>query len=200
MTEKQSLLVPQDVYLKSGIHIGTKFRTNYMEKFIYKTRADGLSFLNLQRIDERIKLAVNMMSQYAPEDIMVACRRENGWDPVKMFSKYTNIKVFAGRYPPGLITNPNLQNYLEVKLLIVTDAWVDKNAVNDAITIGIPVIALCDTNNQANNIDLVIPCNNKGKKSLALLFWIVTNEYLRKRGLLKEDATIDATVDDFGPE
>ena len=79
MTEEEKFLVPQDTYLKSGIHIGTKFRTKYMDQFIYKTRPDGLSILNLQKIDKRIGLAANMLANYAPEDILIVSRRENGW-------------------------------------------------------------------------------------------------------------------------
>ena len=172
MTEGK-LLVPAETYLKSGIHIGTKFRTKYMEPFIYKARSDGLSVLNLQKIDERIKIAANFLSQFSPEEILVVSRRENGWKPVKAFSKATGVKVFAGRYPPGMMTNPELDIYKEFKIILVTDSWPDRNAIMDAVRTGVPVIALCDTNNQSNNIDLVVPCNNKGKKSLGLFFWLL---------------------------
>ncbi len=182
MTE-ESLLVPNEEYLKAGIHIGTKFKTKYMENFIYKTRSDGLSVLNITSIDERIRLAANMLSQYAPEDIIVVSRRENGWKAVKMFGKLTGVRVFAGRYPPGILTNPALKNFVEAKAMLVTDAWPDRNAVQDAMKVGIPVIALCDTNNQANNIDLVVPCNNKGKKSLGLFFFILAKLYIEKRAM-----------------
>lgn len=196
---KETFLIPTEQYLKSGIHIGTKFRTNYMAKFIYKTRPDGLSVLNLQQTDERLGLAANMLAAYEPQDILVVCRRENGWKPAKLFAKYTGVRVYAGRYPPGLITNPGLEAFITVKIILVTDSWVDRNAVNDALKAGIPIIALCDTNNQSNNIDFVVPCNNKGKKSLGLIFWILANEYLRRKGKLKKDETIDMTVDDFTP-
>ena len=201
MTEKnENFLVPQDVYLKAGIHIGTKFRTKYMEKFIYKTRPDGLSVLNLQKINQRIEIAANFLSQYAPEDILVVSRRENGWKPLRQFGKMTQARVFAGRYPPGIMTNPDLDNFIEVKIVLVTDSWPDRNVINDALKIGIPVIALCDTNNQSNNIDLVVPCNNKGKKSLGLLFYILTREYMKKRGMIKNDKEFNATVEDFTEE
>ncbi len=193
----EQFLVQQDIYLKSGIHIGTKFRTKYMEQFIYKTRPDGLSVLNLQKIDERIRLAINMMSGYAPEEIIVSSKRENGWKSVNMFSKATGVRALAGRYLPGTLTNPNLENYTEAKLILVTDAWPDKNIINDAVKTGIPVIALCDTNNQSNNIDLVVPCNNKGKKSLGLFFWILAKEYMKNRGMLQSDEDFKATVEDF---
>ena len=200
MADDEKFLVPQDVYLKSGIHIGTKFRTKYMDQFIYKTRPDGLSVLNLQKIDERIGIAANMLAQYKPEDIMIVSRRENGWKAVKKFGKLTGAKVFAGRYPPGILTNTALENFMEVKIILVADSWPDRNAIKDAITIGIPVIALCDTNNQTNNIDLVVPCNNKGKKSLGVIFYILTREYMKKRGMIKDDKELKATMDDFTEE
>ena len=196
----ESLLVSTDQYLKAGIHIGTKFRTKYMEKFIYKTRPDGLSVLNLQQIDERIRICANFLSHYTPEEIIVVSRRENGWKSIRMLSKLTGIRVFAGRYPPGILTNPNLDKFIEAKIILVTDSWPDRNVISDAMKIGIPVIALCDTNNQSNNIDLVVPCNNKGKKSLGLFFWILAKEYMKKRGMIKNDSEFKATVDDFTEE
>ena len=186
MTEQQQeFLVPLDDYLKVGLHIGTKFRTKYMEPFIYKARPDGLAVLNVQEIDRRLKLAAQLLSQYEPNEILVICRRENGWKAVKMFSKLTGIRVFAGRYPPGILTNPNLENFIETKLILVTDPWPDRNAILDGIKVGVPVIALCDTNNTSNNIDLMVPCNNKGNKSLGLVFMVLTREYLKNKGLLK---------------
>ena len=199
MTE-QSLLVPTEDYLKSGIHIGTKFKTKYMEKFIYKTRPDGLTVLNIQQIDERIRMASEMLTKYEPSEIVIISRRENGWKAVKMFGKLTGCRIFAGRYTPGLMTNPQLKNFLEVKIVMVIDAWPDKNAVIDAYKVGIPVIALCDTNNNANYIDLVIPCNNKGKKSLGLLFMILAQKYMLAKHLIKKPEDFKYKLDDFSDE
>jgi len=199
MVEEQ-LLVAQDTYLKAGIHIGTKFKTKYMEKFIYKTRPDGLSVLNLQQIDVRLRILSKFLAHYAPKDILIVSRRENGWKPLKKFGEITTVRVIAGRYPPGILTNPALDNYTEAKVVMVTDAWPDKNAIKDAIQVGIPIIALCDTNNQANNIDLVIPCNNKGKKSLGLLFMILAREYLKLRGEIKKDSDFTYKLEDFAED
>ena len=183
---EERFLVPRDVYLKSGIHIGTKFRTKYMEQFIYKTRPDGLSVLNLQKIDERIKVAASFLAQYETADILIVGRRENSWKAVELFGKHTGVRVFAGRYPPGILTNPNLEEYTEANIVLVVDALPDRNAVLDSVKMGIPVIALCDTNNISNFIDLVVPCNNKGKKSLGLMFYILTREFLILKGKAKE--------------
>ncbi|MBR9676818.1 30S ribosomal protein S2 [Candidatus Woesearchaeota archaeon] len=207
MTEKttkkesrEELLVPLEQYLKAGIHIGTKFKTKYMREFIYKNRPDGLYVLNLQKIDERIKKAAQLLAQYKPEDILLVCRRENGFKPVKVFEKHTGIKAIAGRYPPGMLTNTALDNYAEVKLLIAVDAWPDRNAIKDARDSGVPIVALCDTNNQTNSIDFVMPANNKGKKSLGLIFWILAREYLKNTKQIKKDSDFKPTIEDFTEE
>lgn len=194
MADQENLLVPIDNYLKSGIHIGTKFKTTYMNSFIYKSRPDGLFVLNLQKIDERLRTCASFLAQYAPEDVIVISRRENGWKPVRLFGKVTGVRVIPGRYPPGILTNLALKTFIQPKIMLVTDAWPDRNAIHDAIKAGIPIIGLCDTNNQSNDIDLVVPCNNKGKKSLGLFFWILAREYLKARG---ENYEFKETIDDF---
>ena len=194
------LLVPLDTYLKVGLHIGTKFRSKYMENFIYKIRQDGLAVLNVEKINERLGVAARFISQYEPEDILIACRRDNSHKAVKKFVELTGVKAFLGRYPPGTLTNPELKTFTEAKLLIVCDPWPDKNAIRDAYKVGIPVIAFCDTNNESNYIDLVVPCNNKGKKSLALVFLILAREYLKNRGKIKKDSDFKGKLEDFSDE
>jgi len=200
MTEQENLLIDSNEYLKSGIHIGTKFKTKYMSNFIYKTRPDGLSVLNLKKIDERIALAANFLAQYEAKDILIVSRRENGWKALRQVQKLTGMNVIGGRYPPGILTNTNLDTFMEPKVIVVCDPWPDRNAVADAAKVGIPIIALCDTNNQSNNIDLVVPCNNKGKKSVGLVFFLAIREYMRKRGLLRTDEELPVKLDDFVEE
>lgn len=200
MAEEENLLIPTEDYLKSGIHIGTKFRTKYMENFVYKTRSDGLSVLNIKEIDNRIRAAANLLSNYEPDEIIVVSRRENGWKPVRMFAKATGTNCFPGRYPPGVLTNPQLKIFMEGKVMLVTDAGPDKNAVKDALTMGIPIIALCDTNNTANNLDLVIPCNNKGKKSLGLVFYLLAKQYLELKGITNKGQAFEYGIDNFTDE
>ncbi len=195
MASKTKTLVTTEEYLTAGVHIGTKFKTKDMSPFIYKVNPKGISILDIQKIDERIKEVSDFISKYNSEDILVLGRRENSWNAVKTFAETIEARYFTGRYPAGIMTNPNLKNYIEPKLIIVSDPWIDKNAINDAIKKGIPVVALCDSNNTLNNVDVVIPCNNKGSKSLALIFWILTNEYLKKNK--KSTKGTSLKVEDF---
>ena len=199
MAEDQ-YLIPLEDYLKAGIHIGTKFRTKHMDKFVYKVRPDGLSVLNVEQINDRLKLAGKLLSDYDPKDIIIVCRRENGWKSVKKFADMTGVKSFIGRYPPGMLTNANLEDFIEAKLILAVDPIPDKNVINDASKLGIPVIALCDSNNEPKNIDLVVPCNNKGKKSLAVIFYILAKEYLKNKGIIKSDKDFKSTIEDFTAE
>ncbi len=198
--QNETLLIESNEYLKSGIHIGTKFKTKYMADFIYKTRPDGLSVLNLKKIDERINLAIRFLSRYNPEEILIVSRRETGWKGLRRLNKLTGINVVTGRYPPGILTNTNLSTYIEPKVIVVCDPWPDRNAVEDANKVGIPIVALCDTNNQSNMIDLVVPCNNKGKKSIGLILYLIAREYMQKKAMLRGDEKMPAEIADFVEE
>lgn len=194
---EEKLLVPLEKYLSSGVHVGTKFRTKSMAPFIYKVNPAGLAVLNVQKIDERLGVGAKFLARFEPKDILVICRRENGWKAAKMFSKLIGAKCYIGRYPAGVLTNSQLENFMEPKVVLITDPWPDKNAIHDAMSIGIPIVALCDSNNTAQNIDVLIPCNNKGANSLALIYWILTNQYLRCRKLLPKNKEIDVPLNDF---
>lgn len=200
MAEEPKMLVDLEKYLSAGVHIGTKYRTKSMAPFIYKINPTGLSVLNLQKVDERLGNAARFLAQFKPEEILVVSRRENGWNAVKQFAKAIGAKAYAGRYPAGVLTNSKLETFFEPKVILITDPWPDKNAVSDALQIGIPIVAFCDSNNTTNNVDVVIPCNNKGSKSLGLSYWILANEYLKAKGLLPKGKNLDVPLEKFTGE
>lgn len=193
---EEEFLVPLDQYLKAGLHIGTKYKTKYMEPFIYKVRPDGLSILNIQEINRRLKMLASFLARYEPGEILIIGRRENSWKALKSFSQVTGIKTFSERYSPGVLVNSALEEFMEIKLLLVVDPFPDKNVIDDALKLGIPVLALCDTNNTSNKLDFIVPCNNKGRKSLGLIFYILAREYLKLRKL----GELKLKPEDFGTE
>jgi small subunit ribosomal protein S2 len=197
MANEEQTLVPVDTYLQSGIHIGAKFKTGFMSPYIYKIRPDGLCVLNLSKIDEKIKLAAKLLAKYEPAEILAVCRRENGHKAIKSFSKSIGASGISGRYLPGSLTNPSFEYFLEPKVLIVSDPWLDKQVVRDAVKSNITIIGLCDTNNTTEDLDLVIPCNNKGNKSLGLVFYALAREYMRERGLIQKTSELDIPLKDF---
>lgn len=179
-------LVPIKEYLKSGVYIGTKVITPHMKDYIYKRRNDGIANIDTNTIDEKLKEAIKKLVKYDPEDFIVVCKREAGWEPVEKFGELTGVKVFTKKYPAGILTNIKLPDFFETEMVFICDPWVDKNAMNDAKIIKKKVFGLCDTNNYTFKVDEVIPCNNKSNKSLGLIFYILAREYLKKKGIDKE--------------
>lgn len=188
-------IIPQDEYLTAGIHIGTQQKTKEMMRFVYRVRTDGLYVLDIQATDQRIRLAAKMLAKYDPQRILVVSARQYGHYPSEMFAKAIGARAITGRFIPGTLTNPKLHIYVEPDILVVTDPAGDMQAVNEAINVGIPVIGLCDTNNSTSNVDFVIPTNNKGRKALALIYWLLAKKTLDERG-----DTINYTVADFEAE
>jgi len=175
-----------DNYLAAGVHIGMKQQTKDMKKFVYKIRPDGNAVLNVSLIDERIKTAAKFLSKF--QRIMVVSRKGIGQKPVKVFTSVTNTKPNVGRFLPGTITNPAFPGYFEPQAIITVDPQVDKQTVKEAVMMRVPIISLCDTFNETSNIDFVIPCNNKGRKSLGMVLYTLALELKKARGEIKEDA------------
>lgn len=188
-------IIPQDDYLTAGIHIGTQQKTKEMMRFVYRVRTDGLYVLDIQATDQRIRLAAKMLTKYDPKRILVVSARQYGHYPSEMLAKAIGAKVITGRFIPGTLTNPKLNLFVEPDILLVTDPGGDAQAVNEAVSIGIPVISLSDTNNSTSNVELVIPTNNKGRKALALIYWLIAKQVLAEKG-----DTINYTVEEFEAE
>jgi small subunit ribosomal protein S2 len=195
--DSADLLIPEDTYLTSGVHIGTQQKSASMRKFVFKVRYDGLHVLNIRETDRRIRLAAKFLAGVAPEKILAVSQRQYGQKPVKVFAKAIGAVSYSERFVPGCLTNPNLAEYIEPKVLVVTDPATDQQALSEAVSIGIPVIGLCDVNNETRNVDLVIPANNKGRVALATVYWLLSREVLKARGGAAAEAPFELTVDDF---
>ncbi len=195
--EEEGLLVQEDVYLTSGVHIGTQQKSADMKDFIYKVRTDGLYVLDIKKTDRRIKMAAQFLSRGTPNRILVVAARQYGQKPAKLFAKTIGAKVFAGRFVPGTMTNPNLPEYIEPEILVVTDPAADQQALREAMKLRIPVIGLCDANNETRNVDLIIPTNNKGRRALATVYWLLTREVLKAKVELGSDEDFTMTLEDF---
>jgi len=200
---KEETLIPGTEYLASGVHIGTQQKTGDMKKFIYQARPDGLYLLDIKMMDERLRIAARFLANYDPASILVVSAREYGHHPISMFAKVTGAKAIAERFIPGTLTNPGTAYFVEPFILVVTDPMTDEQALTEGVSTGIPIVALCDANNSTSNIDLVIPTNNKGRKALATVYWLLAREMLRERHSKEgnEDEFIfDYTANDFEAE
>ena len=192
-----SLLIPEDVYLTSGVHIGTQQKSADMKEFIFKVRTDGLYVLDVKKTDERIRIAAKFLARFEPGKILIVSARQYGQKPAKIFGKTIGATVVAGRFVPGSLTNPILPKFTEPEMLFVTDPAADEQALKEALNVGIPIVGICDANNETKYVDLVIPSNNKGRRALATVYWLLTREVLKARGQLASDEDFKMTVEEF---
>ncbi|MCL7414758.1 MAG: 30S ribosomal protein S2 [ANME-2 cluster archaeon] len=176
-------IIPLDEFLAAGIHIGTQQKTKDMMKFVYRVRTDGLYVLDIQATDQRIRLAAALLAKYDPAKILIVSARQYGHHPVRMFAKIIGAKSMVGRFIPGTLTNPSLDIYFEPDIIMVTDPHGDSQIVKEGVSIGLPVVGLCDTNNSTSNVDLVIPTNNKGRKALSLVYWLMAKQITDVKGI-----------------
>ena len=181
--EDTSYLVPIEDYLASGVHIGTQQKTKDMMKYVYRVRTDGLYVLDIHATNEKIIAASKLISKYDINRILVVSSRQYGQFPSKMFAKSIGCRSTIGRFIPGMLTNPKVDTSFEPEIIIVTDPSGDSQVIKEAYDIGIPVIALCDSNNLISNVDLVIPTNNKGRKALSLIYWILSREVCKLKNI-----------------
>jgi len=181
--KRTDMLIPLEDYVKSGIYIGTKVVTPNMRMFVYRRRADGLAIFNTDLIDEKLKEGIAYLSKFNPEDIILVCKRQAGWKAAEKFSELTGIRVFTKKYPAGILTNPKLPDFFENELAIVTDSWLDRNALLDTLRVNKKVLMICDTNNFPKGSNQMVIGNNKSAKSLGVIFYLLARGYCKARKL-----------------
>jgi small subunit ribosomal protein S2 len=196
-TPMEELLLPRDTMLSAGIHIGTRMKTRDMEPFIYRVRPDGLFVLDVQKTDERIRVASKFLARFEPAKVAVAASRLYAHEPVRKFCELTGATPIIGRFIPGLLSNPLYVNRIDPEVIVVSDPRADAQAVKEASKVGIPIVALCSTDNEFAGVDLIIPTNNKGRRALAVIFWLLARQILRERGELSIDKDPAVAIEDF---
>lgn len=193
----EDLLLPQDTLLSAGIHIGTRMRTKDMDPFIYRVRPDGLFVLDVKKTDERIRVTAKFLAQFEPSKVVAVAARLYGRAPVEEFCEVVGATPIIGRFVPGLLSNPLYPDRIEPSVIVVSDPKADVQAVKEASDVGIPVVALCSTDNDFSEVDLVIPTNNKGRRALAVVYWLLARQIMRERGEIPPDGDITQSIDDF---
>jgi small subunit ribosomal protein S2 len=193
----EELLLPRDTLLSAGIHIGTRMKTSDMEPFIYRVRPDGLFVLDVKKTDDRIRVAARFLARFERAKVAVAATRLYAHEPVKKFCELTGATPVIGRFIPGLLSNPLYASRIDPEVILVSDPRADGQAVKEAAKVGIPIVALCSTDNEFAGVDLVIPTNNKGRRALAVIFWLLARQILRERGELAADKDPTVTIEDF---
>lgn len=191
---------PMDIkskILSTGIRVGTHVKTKFMAPFVTIATPDGMYQFDMDITLQRIDAAARFMNNVGPKNVLVCSGREFAYSPIEKFCEIVGSQMKLTRFMPGTLTNPALKYYIEPRLIMVSDPQVDEQAVIEATNAGIPVIGISNTDNITSNLDLIIPANNKGRRSLATIYWLLARRILIEQGNLTEDGQMQYEIDDF---
>jgi len=166
-------------------------RTKIDEKVVH--------ILDLEKFWDKMILAARVIVAIEdPSDVCVISARDHGKRAVIKYAKYTNASQLADRFTPGTFTN-QIQDrvFMEPRLLILTDPLMDHQALKESSYVNIPVIALCNSDSNLQYVDVAIPCNNRSKGSIALVYWLLARTVRRMRGDLGATDEWEVPVDLF---
>ena len=177
--------------LSTGIRVGTEVKTKSMIPYITQANPEGLYLLDLDITLSRIQTAARFIKKFDIKKVIVYSGRNYATTPIEKFCEITGAEKMLGRFMPGTLTNPSLSYFSEPHLIVISDPQIDAQAITEATNAGIPVIGIANTDNLTSKLDLVIPANNRGRKSLATVYWLLAREILQDSKAMKYE------IDDF---
>jgi small subunit ribosomal protein S2 len=191
------LLIDRESYLAAGVHIGTKLKTKYTEQWIYRTTSYGLFVININATDDRLRTAAKFLSRFDPSKILVCSVRRYGRQPIRKFAEVIGAKSMDKRFIPGILTNPMIDEYFEADCVIIIDPHADKQALAEAKSARIPLVSLIDTDDTLDGVDLAIPTNNRGRKALSLIMYLLARQIQREKGVIPPNGELNVGLEDF---
>ena len=197
MSEQTEATDIKKMILSTGIRVGTNVKTKFMAPFITKASPEGLYMLDLDITIEKIKTAAKFINRLGTDNLIVCSGRQYAETPIEKFCEMLGAKQLLGRFMPGTLTNPSLPYYIEPKLVFISDPQVDEQAIIEATNAGIPTIGIANTDNLTSNLDVIIPANNRGRKALATVYWLLVRQILIEKGELKENESMKYEIEDF---
>lgn len=191
------MLTEKEAYLEAGVNIGSRQQVKDMEPFIFRVKKNNLAIIDLEQTNERIERAAKLLATYEPGDVLVVSRKHIGHQAVVTFAEATGARRIFDRFMPGTLTNPNSEDFMEPEIVLVTDPEDDRTTVIETVDANLPVIAIADSGNSLEYIDHVIPGNNKGARSVAMIYYLLAREVLKARGEIESDEDFPYAVEDF---
>jgi len=192
-----TVLVEADLkqMLACRVHLGSTNVNQNGSHYVEGRRKDGVHLIHLGKTWEKLMMAARMIVAVEnPNDIIVVCARTYGQRACLKFAQQIGAQAVVGRFTPGTFTNALPKTFREPRLVILTDPATDHQACVESRSFN---IAFCNTDSPFKNVDLAVPCNNRGNQSVGLLYWLLARAVLRMRGTLSPYQHWNVMVDMF---
>lgn len=120
------------------------------------TRWLGGTLTNFQTIEKRIDYLVQLEDRYQRGELSLMIKKEAG----KLIQEMEKMNRYFG----GIKNMRKLPG-----ALFIVDPPMERIAVTEANRMGIPIIAMCDTNSNPDEIDFPIPANDDAIRAVKLV-------------------------------
>ena len=172
--------------LEAGVHFGHQTRrwNPKMAKYIF-TERNGIHVIDLQQTVKFADQAYDFMRDAAANDavILFVGTKKQAADAVKEEAERAGQYYINHRWLGGTLTNwetiqKRVARLKEIKrmeedgifdVIYIVDPHKEQIAVKEAKKLGIPVVAMVDTNTDPDDIDVIIPANDDAIRAVKLI-------------------------------
>ena len=181
--------------LEAGVHFGHQTRrwNPKMAEYIY-TERNGIYIIDLQKSVGMVDDAYKAVSDIAAEGgtILFVGTKKQAQDAIKVEAERCGMYYVNERWLGGMLTNFKIPD-----AIFIVDPKKERICVQEAHTLGIPLIGICDTNCDPEELDYVIPGNDDAIRAVKLIVSKMADAVIEaNQGATGEEEFVEEAVEE----
>ena len=191
--------------LEAGVHFGHQTRrwNPKMAEYIYMER-NGIYIIDLQKTVKKLEEAYNFVRDLAAngQTVLFVGTKKQAAEAVKEEAARVGMYYVNARWLGGMLTNfktmrTRIDRLAQLKKMQEDGTFdmlpkKEHNAVSEAKKLGIPIVAIGDTNCDPDEVEYVIPGNDDAIRAIRLIAATMANAV--QEGRQGADAEVEETM------